>query len=91
MFEITHSRIMLKDEFVDWLVLGNAGMFDKTHLYCIDYAMRNLPSDSPIIEIGSFCGLSTNILLYYKMVHERDNKLITCDKWMFEGAGSNEF
>jgi hypothetical protein len=56
--------------------------------YCIDYAIRNLPSAAPIVEIGSFCGLSTNVIAHYKRVHGKANPLFTADCWRFEGAGA---
>ena len=55
-----------EDEYVEWLCFANAGMLDRGNLYCFDYAIRNLPSSAPLIEIGSFCGLSTNLITYYK-------------------------
>lgn len=61
-------------------------MLDRGNLYCFDFAIRNLPSDAPILEIGSFCGLLTNLLTHYKEIHGVQSRLITCDKWEFEGA-----
>jgi hypothetical protein len=76
----------ITDEYVEWLCFANAGMLDRGNLYCFDFAIRNLPSNAPILEIGSFCGLSTNLLTHYKEVHGVKNRLITCDKWEFEGS-----
>lgn len=78
--------IDLTDEFITWLGYANAGMLNRGNLLCFDYALRNLPSDAPIVEIGSFCGLSTNLLSYFKGRHQRANALFTCDRWQFEGA-----
>lgn len=78
--------IDISDEYVEWLCFANAGMLNRGNLYCFDYAIRNLPSGAPIIEIGSFCGLSTNLLSYYKRRHGVSNPLITSDKWEFSGA-----
>ena len=78
--------IIIEDEFINWLCFANPGMLERANLYCFDCAVKNLPSDSPIIEIGSFCGLSTNVIAYYKSKYNRKNKLMTCDKWVFEGA-----
>ncbi|MGC1267680.1 MAG: hypothetical protein WA853_15460, partial [Candidatus Acidiferrum sp.] len=55
-------RVELSDGFIPWLTFANAGMLERGNLHLIDLAMRQLPSDAPILEIGSFCGLSTNIL-----------------------------
>src|SRR5687768_7168160 len=73
-------------EFIDWLKYANAGMMDNGNIYCIEYAIKNLPSDKPIVEIGSFCGLSTNMISFYKTIFSKKNKLITADKWIFEGG-----
>ena len=78
----------ITDDYVRWVSYSNAGMLDAGNLYCFDYAIRKLPSAAPIIEIGSNCGLSTNIITYYKEKHGVRNKLINCDKWEFEGAHS---
>jgi Methyltransferase domain len=79
-----------RNDFINWLTFAVAGMLSDGNLYCFEYAIANLPSDSPIIEIGSFCGLSTNLMSYYLRKHNKKNKLITADKWIFEGAELNE-
>lgn len=80
------SNIDISDDYIQWLCFANAGMLARGNLYCFDYAIRNLPNDAPIVEIGSFCGLSTNAITYYKQKHGIKNPLITCDRWMFDGA-----
>jgi hypothetical protein len=81
-----HGLPEVWSEYLSWLTLANAGMLDRGNVACFDYAIRNLPSKAPILEIGSFCGLSTNVLTYLKRIHGATNTLITCDKWIFEGA-----
>jgi hypothetical protein len=73
-------------EYMNWLTFANAGMLERGNVYCFDHAIRNLPSSAPIVEIGSFCGLSTNMMSYLKERHSVTNPLFTCDKWIFEGA-----
>jgi hypothetical protein len=73
-------------EFISWLKFANAGMLDNGNIYCIEHAIENLPSSNPIIEIGSFCGLSTNLISFYLRNNKKTNKLITSDKWIFEGG-----
>lgn len=73
-------------EFINWLCFSNAGMLDNGNIYCFEYAIEHLPSENPIIEIGSFCGLSTSLITFYLEKYRKSNKLITCDKWIFEGA-----
>ncbi len=74
------------DHFIDWLRFANAGMQNDGNIFCFEYAIANLPSDKPIIEIGSFCGLSTNLMNFYITKNKKNNKIYTCDKWIFEGA-----
>jgi hypothetical protein len=78
------SQIDITDEYVKWLCFANAGMLDRGNLYLIDYALARLRSNAPLLEIGSFCGLSTNLITHYKRKHSLTNKLFTCDKWEFE-------
>jgi hypothetical protein len=59
-------------------------MLERGNVDCFDWAIRHLPSDAPIVEIGSFCGLSTNVMTYLKRHHGKTNRLITCDRWIFE-------
>jgi hypothetical protein len=78
--------------FISWLRFANSGMLNNGNLYCLEYAIEHLPSDKPIIEIGSFCGLSTNLISFYLQKNKKSNQIITSDKWIFEGAEvSNNF
>ena len=83
------TYINLTDDYIAYLGFANAGMLNKGNLLCLDYALRNLQSTNPIIEIGSFCGLSTNLIGYFKQRHGVTNQLFTCDRWEFEGAEGN--
>jgi len=83
--QIKQQNIIIKDDYIEWLAFANAGMLNWGNLHCIDYAVRNIVSNNPVIEIGSFCGLSTNIINYYLKKYGKDNKIITSDKWEFEG------
>lgn len=84
--EVPASAIDISDEYVNWLCFANAGMLQRGNLYCFDYALKRLPSSAPLVEIGSFCGLSASLLTYYKRRHGISNPLITCDRWVFEGS-----
>jgi hypothetical protein len=76
----------LADGYIKWLNFANAGMLHKGNVYAMNFVFENLPSNKPILEIGSFCGLSTNAMSYLLQKNGRDNKIFTCDKWLFEGA-----
>ena len=80
------SYINLSDEYVDWLVLANAGMLSRGNLLAFDYALRHLPSQNPMIEVGVFAGLSTNVLTYYRRKLGVTAPFFNCDRWRFEGA-----
>ena len=80
--------IYMQDTYIQWLMFANAGMLHGGNVYCFDYAIRNLPSAAPMVEIGSFCGLSTNAITYFKRRHGATNRLVTSDRWVFEGAMS---
>lgn len=77
-------------EFISWLKFANAGMLNNGNIYCFEYAIKNLPSNNPVIEIGSFCGLSTNLICFYLKKFNKSNDLITSDKWIFEGAEKSD-
>jgi hypothetical protein len=76
----------VEDEGVTWLSYAIPGMLDPGNIYWMDYAIRNLPGAGRILEIGSFCGLSTNVITHFKRLHGKRNPLITCDQWDFENT-----
>jgi hypothetical protein len=73
--------ILYKDNYIEILRKVNTGMLHPGNILCFDYAIRNLPSNYPIIEIGTFCGLSANTITYFKKLYSKKNILITVDKW----------
>jgi hypothetical protein len=77
---------MVWTEYLDWLSFVNMGVLARGNIACFDYAMANLPSQAPFLEIGSFCGLSANVLTYLKSRRGLTNPLYTCDPWLFSGA-----
>lgn len=85
----TGQPIDISDEYVTWLCFANAGMLHRGNLHCIAHAMQHLPSSAPIIEIGAFCGLSTNLLCYYKRIQGCQNAVVNCDPWEFERTGAS--
>lgn len=71
-----------------WLKASNAGLLDPGNPYLIDLAVKNLPTDDPVIEIGSFCGISANLLRRSLDRHGRSNAMWCCDPWQY-GEGSS--
>jgi hypothetical protein len=76
----------IQDEYISWLRFANAGMLDAGNVWCLDHAVHNMPEALPIVEIGSFCGLSTNVIIHFCLRHGRTNPIYCADKWIFEGA-----
>jgi len=76
------------DAYIQWLcrVVGGWLAPNDGNLRAFDYAVRSMPPEGAMIEIGSFVGLSTNILAYLALKHGRDNPFFSCDPWIFEGA-----
>ena len=59
------NKLVIKtydDEYLRCLKFGNVGMLHPGNIYSLKYLIDNLPFDDPIVEIGSFCGLSTNVI-----------------------------
>ncbi|WP_243544260.1 class I SAM-dependent methyltransferase [Pseudodesulfovibrio tunisiensis] len=77
---------LIEDSFLPWLRFANAGMLERGNVWCIDHAVKHMPESLPMIEIGSFCGLSTNAIRHFCRINGRDNALFCADKWIFEGA-----
>ena len=79
------------DEYLRWLKFGNVGMLHPGNIYSFKYVIENLPSNDPIVEIGSFCGLSTNVICYLLEKYGRNNIVYCCDKWIFEGSDNSSY
>ena len=60
-----------EDEYLNWLRFANAGMLHPGNIHAMEYAIQNLPTNHPILEIGSFCGLSTNVISYLLQKNEK--------------------
>jgi SAM-dependent methyltransferase len=73
----------VSEPYTDAITIAVPGWLNRGNLYCFDRALGDLPSDAPMIEIGSFCGLSASLLSYYKRKHGRRNRLITVDIWRY--------
>jgi hypothetical protein len=84
MVEPPRRTIDITDEYLKWLCFANAGMLERGNLYLMDYALSRIKSSAPLVEIGSFCGLSANALTHFKRKYGLKNQLITCDRWDFE-------
>jgi hypothetical protein len=85
---LNSDRNVRSDEYIRWLCWIQGGFLTSDHgnLIAFDYAVRHMPVGGAIVEIGSFLGLSTNIITYLTIKYHRDNPLFACDPWVFEGT-----
>lgn len=72
--------------YLSWLSFAVPGMLMRGNVDSIALALKNLPDNSPILEIGSFCGLSTCVISHFKRKFGIANQFYTVDSWTFEGA-----
>lgn len=80
-----HTQSEQENEFLNWVCFAVPGMLDHKNILAMEYAIKNMPPDKPILEIGSFCGLSTIVLSYLLDKYSKSAQIFTCDKWEFEG------
>jgi hypothetical protein len=73
------------DEFINWLMVSNAGMQHRGNIACFKHAIENLPDQSPILEIGAHAGLSANIMCYLLRKLNKTNQVISVDPWIVRG------
>ncbi|MEE3717381.1 class I SAM-dependent methyltransferase [Tumidithrix elongata RA019] len=74
------------DEYIQWICQILGGWLSAGHgnIAAFDYAIKQMPENGAVIEIGSFLGLSTNIIAYLTIKHDRKNPFFSCDPWLFE-------
>lgn len=77
----------IKDDFIARLrcALIGEGMINEGNIYAFDYAIQHLPQKGALIEIGSFGGMSTNIICYLLRKYQKNNLFFTADPWIYEG------
>lgn len=73
------------DETLSWMCFVNPGMLDPGNAYLFERCIREMPGDAAVVEIGSFCGLSLNHIIYLLRRHGRANPVFSSDAWEFEG------
>lgn len=80
-----NSKTKQANEFLTWVRFAVPGMLEQGNIDAMEYAIANMPPGKPIMEIGSFCGLSTVVLSYLLDKRSRTAPIYTCDSWEFEG------
>lgn len=72
------------DEYIRWLLSVHGGFLAPGNIRAFEHALRHMPEGGAVVEIGSFLGLSTNILVYLTVKHQRSHPVFSCDPWAFE-------
>ena len=83
-------ELSLESFYLDYLRYATPGMCVPGNIYVFDKVIRELASPLPILEIGSWCGQSANIITYLLAKHGKPNQLFTCDGWRFENPDHAE-
>lgn len=66
------------------LVIGE-GMLKEGNIGLLDFAIKNMPTEGSVLEIGSYGGLSANLIIHLMRKHQKNNSFFTCDAWIYEG------
>ncbi|WP_435354588.1 class I SAM-dependent methyltransferase [Emticicia sp. SJ17W-69] len=76
-----------KDDFIKRLPssLIGEGMLHEGNIFLFDLALRNMPSEGAVIEIGCYGGLSTNLICYFLRKYSLQNPFFGTDLWIYEG------
>lgn len=77
----------LRDELVARIrcSVAGEGMLTEGNIFCFDHAIRHLPPEGAVLEIGSFGGMSTNVIAALLRRHGARRPFFTCDPWIYEG------
>jgi hypothetical protein len=73
-------------ELLEWMRFINPGMLVRGNVELFSYCLERLPSNAPLVEIGSFAGLSLNHLIYFLRRTGRANPIFSVDEWKFENS-----
>jgi hypothetical protein len=79
--ELMESDPLLKHPFLKALRYVVPGWLHPGNIELFDYCFANLPSDAPVIEIGSFAGLSLNTIIHLLKRQGRSNPVFSVDDW----------
>ena len=85
-------KTLNKDAFlkrINSTIIGE-GMLHEGNIYLMDYAIKNMPNDGVVFEIGSYAGLSTNVMLHLLNTHNKEHLFIGCDAWIYEGLNDSK-
>lgn len=91
-FNTAPVKKIVADDFIKRirsLVIGE-GMLTEGNISLMDHAIQHLPVEGHVLEIGSYGGLSTNLIIYLLDKYKKTNLLFTCDAWIYEGYHDHE-
>lgn len=76
------------DSYVPWLcqIMGGWLHPNSGNIVALDHAIANLPAETAVLEIGSFLGLSTNVIGHLLRKHNKTANFFSSDPWEFEGT-----
>jgi hypothetical protein len=80
--------LLVDDPYLEWVMPAHGGWLQRGNLYCLDYALRRMPADTAILEIGAFCGLSTTVIAYFRAQAGRPDPFFVCDRWDMADPGT---
>jgi hypothetical protein len=60
-------------------------MLHEGNIPLMEYAIQNLPEEGSVLEIGSYGGLSTNLICYLLNKYGQVNPFFNVDAWIYEG------
>ena len=82
-----HSIHQEHDLFIKRLrssVIGE-GMLSPQNITLMEYAIQHMPDSGVVLEIGSYAGLSTNVILHLMNKYARPHEMFCVDRWIYEG------
>ncbi len=87
-FSHIRAKKLPDDMFINLLrsLVTGEGMLHVGNPYLIDYALKNMPNNGCVVEIGSYGGLSTSLILHLLKKNNRTEKLFNCDPWIYGGV-----
>jgi hypothetical protein len=92
LFKKSIKKLPYKDAFIERLPSStiSGGMLTEGNIYLMDYAVKNMPANGHILEIGCWAGLSANVLHHLIKRYDRTELFLGCDPWIYEGFGDHK-
>ncbi|MES2761918.1 MAG: class I SAM-dependent methyltransferase [Bacteroidota bacterium] len=87
LFKKSIKKLPYKDAFIERLPSStiSGGMLNEGNIYLMDYAIKNMPVNGHVLEIGCWAGLSANVSHHLMKIYHRTELFLGCDPWIYEG------